>query len=183
MAEALTRMRKLSAKECHLRIVMGGAVRSWRGWLPGILEEVACSVRQDRLTLVIGGFGGCAGELARFLEDPNEKWPRSLTFEEAQRGNESFKKLIEVGSSKDEAIKRFREAKKDLSDYRDKLHGGNGGWAFSSGREKIIELLSLTGPVQVIDLVLDIMAALPPDITDHIKNPSRVGAAMWRSLP
>ena len=74
-ADALTHMRETSTADCDLRIVWGGKIKKAMGWMPGILEEVGCSLQQKKPILILGALGGCAGLIAAFLKDPKAKWP------------------------------------------------------------------------------------------------------------
>ena len=67
LADALSAMRSLSASACHVRVVLAGKIDGWQGWLPGILEEVMATIEHKRVPLIIGGFGGCAQMIARYL--------------------------------------------------------------------------------------------------------------------
>ena len=66
-ADALSRMRELTSSVASLRIVWGGKISGAAGWLPGIAEEVMCSVTSapPKPVLILGGFGGCARRRAR----------------------------------------------------------------------------------------------------------------------
>jgi len=78
-ANALTAMRERSAQEADLRIVWGGRIKGAAGWMAGILEEVACTLKLKKPLLILGGFGGCARLLADFLNDPKAEWPAPLS--------------------------------------------------------------------------------------------------------
>jgi hypothetical protein len=65
--------------ETDLRIVWGGKIAGAKGWMPGILEEVAFSLLHGKPVLVLGGFGGCAGLLADFLATKDARWPERLS--------------------------------------------------------------------------------------------------------
>lgn len=78
-ANALTAMRERSAHDADLRIVWGGRIKGAAGWMAGILEEVACTLKLKKPLLILGGFGGCARLLADFLNDPSAEWPEQLS--------------------------------------------------------------------------------------------------------
>jgi hypothetical protein len=82
-ADALSAMREKSAVECDLRIVWGGKTEGASGWMPGVLEEVACSLRHHKPVLILGGFGGCARRLADYVGDYESKWPFGETVRSA----------------------------------------------------------------------------------------------------
>ena len=77
-ANALTAMRERSAHDADLRIVWGGKIERAAGWMAGILEEVACTLKLKKPLFILGGFGGCARLIADFLNDPKAEWPTPL---------------------------------------------------------------------------------------------------------
>lgn len=96
-ADALRDLRKQMAAQCDLRIVWGGAISGDRGWWPRVLEEVYWTLEYGRAAarnptpdqpddppdprhpvLILGGFGGCAHLIAKYLLDPEEPWPTGL---------------------------------------------------------------------------------------------------------
>ncbi|HBH51306.1 MAG TPA: hypothetical protein DDY91_05380 [Planctomycetaceae bacterium] len=96
-ADALRDLRKEMASHCDLRIVWGGAISGDRGWWPRVLEEVYWTLEYGQAAsrnpppdlphdkpdprhplLILGGFGGCAHLIAKFLQDPEEPWPTGL---------------------------------------------------------------------------------------------------------
>lgn len=116
-ADALTAMRLRSTRETDLRIVWGGRRSGAAGWVPGILEEVACSLDQDKPVLIVGRFGGCAAMLAEFLEDPSRPWPNELKLSADQNGER-----ILVEAQKEELTSRFAAIRQKLEDYRTAIH-------------------------------------------------------------
>lgn len=97
-AKALTAMRRRAAKEVSAaRVLVGGKIHGASGWLPGIAEELeeslwAKATKAERETgeweaayaqpvLVLGGFGGMAGQIAELLQGgpmPTALWPEGL---------------------------------------------------------------------------------------------------------
>lgn len=63
----LTAMRMFVLSKVDARIVLGGRVDKYKGIMPGIAEEVLLSLRVKQPTFLLGGFGGCAGDVARKL--------------------------------------------------------------------------------------------------------------------
>lgn len=63
----LTSMRRVLAHACDARIVLGGRLTNFKGQMPGIAEEALCSIAARRPLFVLGGFGGCAREIAEEL--------------------------------------------------------------------------------------------------------------------
>lgn len=63
----LTAMRRVLTDACDARIVLGGRVTEFKGLMPGIAEEALCSIAAKQPLYVLGGFGGCAREIAEEL--------------------------------------------------------------------------------------------------------------------
>lgn len=118
-ADGLSAMRKRSAQEADLRIVWGGKIAASKGWMPGVLEEVAFSLAIGKPLVVLGGFGGCSSLLADFLVEKNAQWPDRLAL--AASADSERNKLC--GDSKRKELNRhFQRAKKSLLDFRSRLH-------------------------------------------------------------
>jgi hypothetical protein len=66
-ASGLTAMRVAMRDETVARIVLGGAVEGYKGSMPGIAEEALLSLQARQPLYVLGGFGGCARDVARVL--------------------------------------------------------------------------------------------------------------------
>lgn len=119
VADALTAMRERSAKEADLRIVWGGTIEGAKGWMAGILEEVACSLAHNKPILILGGFGGCARLLADFLSDMSAPWPVELSLAacaDAERDG------LLTDSQRESLNERFEKTKAQLDDFRSRLH-------------------------------------------------------------
>ena len=63
----LTAMRRYMLTQTHARIVLGGRVERYKGTMPGIGEEALLSLQAGQPLFVIGGFGGCARDIAESL--------------------------------------------------------------------------------------------------------------------
>lgn len=63
----LTAMRHVLTGACHARILLGGRVTGFKGRMPGIAEEALCSIAAKQPLYVLGGFGGCARDIAEEL--------------------------------------------------------------------------------------------------------------------
>jgi hypothetical protein len=66
-AAGLTALRRVLTDASDARIVLGGAVSGFKGRMPGIAEEALCSLSAGRPLYVLGGFGGCARDIAEEL--------------------------------------------------------------------------------------------------------------------
>jgi hypothetical protein len=66
-AQGLTAMRKVMRDQIHARIVLGGRVDGYKGAMPGIAEEALISLQARQPLFLMGGFGGCARDVAETL--------------------------------------------------------------------------------------------------------------------
>lgn len=66
-AEGLTRMRVVMRQETQARIVLGGRVEGYKGRMPGIAEETLVSLQAQQPVFLLGGFGGCARDIAETI--------------------------------------------------------------------------------------------------------------------
>lgn len=66
-ATGLTLMRHIMRSETHARIVLGGRVDQYKGVMPGIAEETLLSLQIRQPLFLLGGFGGCARDIAETL--------------------------------------------------------------------------------------------------------------------
>lgn len=160
-AEAVRRMRWETSdpRRAPVRIVMAGKVAEFSGWMPGIAEEVLCALQRGQLPIVLGAFGGCAGLLAGYLCDRDAAWPEPLTFE-ARRRDERSKALFEHVGAPAIAVDRYRELALTLQGFRGELHGKRGNeWRWPSiDRERLRELMQLTGPSLVLQRIVQLLA-------------------------
>ena len=67
-SKGLTAMRRHMLTKTHARIVLGGRTEQYKGSMPGIGEEALLSLQSRQPLFVIGGFGGCARDIAESLE-------------------------------------------------------------------------------------------------------------------
>lgn len=66
-APGLTAMRERMNADTGARIVAGGRVEGFLGNLPGVAEESRIALRDHRPLFVLGGFGGCAADIAQAI--------------------------------------------------------------------------------------------------------------------
>jgi hypothetical protein len=117
IGDSLSEMRDQSTRDSDLRIVWAGKIKGSSGWMPGILEEVGYSLAQNKPVLILGGYGGCAGLIAKYLADKHEPWPEALTL---NTGPED-----QLDDSARQALQaRFDKIKTDLTDYRTRMLAG-----------------------------------------------------------
>jgi len=66
-AHGLTAMRKAMTAGTNARLVLGGKVEGFKGALPGIAEETLLALQRGQPVYILGGFGGCARDIAESL--------------------------------------------------------------------------------------------------------------------
>lgn len=66
-ADALTAMRDVLTRGSDARVVLGGRVEGYKGRMPGIAEEALTALQAGQPLFVLGGFGGCARDIAALL--------------------------------------------------------------------------------------------------------------------
>ena len=157
-ADALSRMRSLSSQECSARIVLAGKVRGWLGWIPGIVEEVAYSLEQGKLPLILGGFGGCAGELAAFLRQENAPWPDSLSIDVARQTDRKTFGLVTESDGGRFAVQKFAWAQRVFTEYRDCLNDPGRWDAHGELLPLVRSLLTETNATKVINTILHVLS-------------------------
>ena len=79
--EGLTALRQTIVTESDAKIVLGGRVDKYKGVMPGIAEEALLTLQSGQPLYLMGGFGGCARDLAETLGlvAPWGKSPRAWT--------------------------------------------------------------------------------------------------------
>jgi SLOG cluster2 len=63
----LTAMRQTMRDETYARIVLGGRVDRYKGVMPGLAEEALLSLNARQPLYLLGGFGGCARDVAETM--------------------------------------------------------------------------------------------------------------------
>jgi hypothetical protein len=77
------------------RILLGGSVDRYSGFVPGIFEEALVTMESNRPTYLFGGFGGAAEILANAILAPGNDRPPQLTPKWHQERNEPLVELLE----------------------------------------------------------------------------------------
>ena len=67
-ADALTAMRMKMLCDTDARIVLGGRIEGYLGSMPGVAEEALISLQHRKPLYVLGGFGGCARDIAATMQ-------------------------------------------------------------------------------------------------------------------
>ena len=63
----LTAMRELMREQTDVRLVLGGKLDGYKGAMPGIAEEALLAMKAKQPVFIVGGFGGCARDIAETL--------------------------------------------------------------------------------------------------------------------
>ena len=84
--DGLTAMRRTILEDTDARVVLGGRVDNYKGVMPGIAEEALLSLQSEQPLYLMGGFGGCARDIAETI-GLTEPWVGSRPM---WRGREAF---------------------------------------------------------------------------------------------
>ncbi|HVR41612.1 MAG TPA: hypothetical protein VMU84_21125 [Thermoanaerobaculia bacterium] len=96
--QSLTSMRRRMAADTHARVLLGGKVTGFSGAYPGIAEEAAVTLEQNKALLLAGGFGGCTRDIASWLGFGGP-WERSLADVGAEWQQRYFAGMEQVKSA------------------------------------------------------------------------------------
>lgn len=66
-SEGLTAMRAVVTTNSDARVVLGGKVEDYKGKMPGVAEEALVALQAGQPLFLLGGFGGCARDIAEDL--------------------------------------------------------------------------------------------------------------------
>ena len=75
-SDGLTAMRALMTTKSNARVVLGGKVEGFKGKMPGVAEEALAALRAGQPLFLLGGFGGCAWDIAEDLGLTPARAPR-----------------------------------------------------------------------------------------------------------
>jgi SLOG cluster2/TIR domain len=78
LARSLSAMREKLVAHTDARVILGGAPHTFRGIIPGIIEEALLTIRKERPLYIMGGFGGAAGLVAKAILGEH---PEALTLQ------------------------------------------------------------------------------------------------------
>jgi len=76
------------------RVVLGGKLDEYSGWLPGIFEEALVTLERGAPLYLLGGFGGAAEALARTLLAPAGSRPEEFSQDWHTKRNPKLGKLL-----------------------------------------------------------------------------------------
>lgn len=66
-SDSLTAMRSVLTKASDARVVLGGRTTMYKGVMPGVAEETLAALCAEQPLYLLGGFGGCARDIAQDL--------------------------------------------------------------------------------------------------------------------
>ncbi|MDE3000751.1 MAG: TIR domain-containing protein [Gemmatimonadota bacterium] len=97
----LTSMRRVMRKAADARVVLGGPVADYKGIMPGIAEEALLSLQKSQPLFLLGGFGGCARDIAETL-GLVDRWAGSRPAWPGREKFEDFSSDLNNGLSEEE---------------------------------------------------------------------------------
>jgi hypothetical protein len=77
------------------RILLGGGIEKYSGFVPGIFEEALVTFERQRPIFLLGGFGGAAEILADAMLDTGDARPPHLTIDWHLKHNQRLSELLE----------------------------------------------------------------------------------------
>jgi hypothetical protein len=80
------------------RVLLGGKLGAFSGFLPGLFEEALVTFESDRPLYILGGFGGAAETLANAILARGNKIPEEFTVEWLTDQNPGLANLLEIAS-------------------------------------------------------------------------------------
>jgi len=70
-SECFKEMRIKMAKDCTARVLLGGKIKNYLGYIPGVMEEALWSLRENKPIYLVGGFGGATLHLINLIKGEN----------------------------------------------------------------------------------------------------------------
>lgn len=68
-SECFKEMRVKMAKDCHARVMVGGKIGNYLGYIPGIIEEALYTLLENKPLYLVGGFGGATEKLIKLIKE------------------------------------------------------------------------------------------------------------------
>ena len=97
-SRSLSEMRKAMIESCDIRISAGGRLTGYKGWMPGVLEEIAIAVQLAKPVFLIGGFGGLSGRACRLIKE--KIVPEELSFDWQTSNNPGLREMANFAASR-----------------------------------------------------------------------------------
>jgi SLOG cluster2 len=67
-SECFKEMRIKMAKDCSARVIVGGKIGNYLGYIPGIIEEALYTLLENKPLYLVGGFGGASEKLIKLIK-------------------------------------------------------------------------------------------------------------------
>ena len=83
---------------CDIRISAGGRLTGYKGWMPGVLEEIALAVEMVKPIFLVGGFGGVTQSVCRLVAVKTV--PDDLTFTWQLNNNPGLEDMTTFAASR-----------------------------------------------------------------------------------
>jgi len=119
-ARHLTAMRELMTEQVSGRVVLGGALKGFRGRYPGVVEEILIALRAHQPVYILGGFGGCGRALAQTLrgQSPIElSWGFQSADAEYSSWCDFYNRQIVQSSARDVNLINYADLLAELQAY------------------------------------------------------------------
>ena len=84
--------------DCDFRISAGGRLTGYKGWMPGLLEEIALAVEMAKPFFLIGGFGGVTRNICQLVVA--QSVPEELTFAWQLNNNPKLAEMTSFATSR-----------------------------------------------------------------------------------
>jgi len=68
LCECFKNMRIQMAKDCQARVLVGGKISNYLGYMPGVIEEALFTFLEKKPLFLVGGFGGTTYKLIRLIK-------------------------------------------------------------------------------------------------------------------
>jgi hypothetical protein len=121
-SRSLTEMRTAMIECCDIRISAGGRWTGYKGWMPGVLEEIAIAIEKAKPVYLVGGFGGVTRGVCRMLIQKSV--PEKLSLDWQLVNNPELRDMAKFAASRGVDYERRYQQSIDLvmnSDLRNGL--------------------------------------------------------------
>ncbi len=71
--ECFKEMRIQMAKDCTARVLVGGKITNYLGYIPGVIEEALYTLRENKPLYLVGAFGGATEKLIKLIKGETVK--------------------------------------------------------------------------------------------------------------
>lgn len=66
-SECFRVLREKMTEDCNAKIIVGGKISNYLGYIPGVLEEAIYQIESEKPLYIIGGFGGVSNEISKLI--------------------------------------------------------------------------------------------------------------------